>query len=884
VHNTMGWGSSGTVAKAGRRGTTSSRVAAAAAAAAAAASGVAAAPAVAEPLESRRLLSAGDLDPTFGTAGVTSVGFTHGGFDGPIALDYANGKTVVAGGFQDAGAGPRSGFLARLDAAGKPDPTFGGGDGQVEVPTGFDYRGPDLGVQPDGGIILSDQFGPPVRYRPDGTPDPAFAPPSAGGSFIDDVAVAADGKVYVAVSRFNSDTDDASYVISPLNGATGQLDPSYGGGDGVAEVPGVGYGLTAVVPGPGGTLVVVGRPADGNDGRVLVARLRADGTPDPTFGHGAGRVLVDAGPAYMFAPAVAVDGSGRVVLALGHIETPDVTTLRLKPDGSTDTFFAPVSFATDGPAGSAQVSRVLVAADGKVVVVGAGPSPTGFVYPGPRYGSFIARYTPAGALDTSFGGGLGVQQSAGVGGSLPGADLLPDGRVVVAGRRPYGTGEPVGGPSGLALDVVRHQATGALPDASGVSLSADGTLRVAGTARANSVLVSDLSASGKPATLRVQADGSQRVFAKSAVKKIVVDAGGGNDGVRVDAGTFAAAATLLGGPGDDFLTGGPGDDRLDGGPGNDRLFGDAWTEPDPTGSHTGDDVLLGGDGPDELRGGDGNDTLDGGAGDDSLSGEGNGLGTGGDDSLRGGDGDDLLAGDGGDDTLDGGAGDDVLEGDPYDYGDGEPVPAGADVLRGGPGDDRLSGNAGPDRLDGGTGRDALDGGGGNDVLLGGDDADTLVGGLGDDRLDGNAGGDRLLGGGGTDTVDYAARTAGVVVDLADTFVGKEGAAGEGDTVYSDVEIVLGGSGDDVLRGSAANNSLYGNGGDDTLDGRGGDDLLVGGAGKDALYGGVGNDRLFGFSNLVTAGDGLADLLDGGAGADKGRKDDKDVVLSIETFV
>lgn len=839
----------------------------------------------AEPLEGRRLLSAGDPDPTFGAAGVASIGSGHDGLDGTVAVDYAaNGKTVVAGGYRGAGAGPSAGFLARLDAAGRPDPTFGGGDGVIDVPGMFVNGARLVAVQPDGGIVAAGWFALPTRYRPDGSRDAGFVVPDLG-LFAVTTLVAADGKVVLVGGRYDVDTDAPTVVVARLDGRTGQLDTTFGGGDGLTVLPAAdANGSPDATFGPGGTLVIAARPPEWDDGRTLVLRLRADGSPDPTFGKGTGRVLVDSGPEPMYSPRVAVDGSGRTVLAYARSDVPSVTTLRLKPDGNLDKFFAPLSLAT-GVDRAGGVLKALATADGKVVLVGSGPPASLDLYPEARFGSFVARYTSAGQLDTTFGGGLGVQQT--VGGGEPGADLLPDGRIVVAGGRPGDTGDPIGGSRRGIVDVVRLTVAGGGADASGVSLSADGTLRVAGTAKANSVVINDLAAVGKPGTLRVRSDGYQRVFAKSAVKRMTVDAGAGDDDVRVDAGTFAAPATLLGGAGKDTLTGGAGDDRIDGGAGDDYLRGDLWADADPTGVHTGNDTLLGGDGEDNLLGGGGGDTLDGGAGNDYLAGDYDGRDPGentGNDTLRGGDGNDYLYGDDGNDTLDGGAGDDSLVGDPYDYGDGQPVVAGADTLRGGSGNDRLSGGAGPDRLEGGTGRDALDGGTGDDVLIGGNDADTLAGGTGNDRLDGGMGADRLLGGAGTDAVDYSARTAGVFVDLADTFVGKEGAAGEGDTVYSDVEIVLGGSGNDVLRGTEGADSLYGNGGDDTLDGRGGDDLLVGGSGKDKLTGGAGNDRLFGFSNTLTAGDGVPDLLDGGAGADKGRKDDKDVVLSIETFM
>lgn len=56
-----------------------------------------------------------------------------------------------------------------------------------------------------------------------------------------------------------------------------------------------------------------------------------------------------------------------------------------------------------------------------------------------------------------------------------------------------------------------------------------------------------------------------------------------------------------------------------------------------------------------------------------------------------------------------------------------------------------------------------------------------------------------------------------------------------------LENLIGGSGDDTLLGNKADNAIYGGAGNDTIDGREGDDYLDGGAGADKLIGGMGDD-------------------------------------------
>ena len=127
-------------------------------------------------------------------------------------------------------------------------------------------------------------------------------------------------------------------------------------------------------------------------------------------------------------------------------------------------------------------------------------------------------------------------------------------------------------------------------------------------------------------------------------------------------------------------------------------------------------------------------------------------------------------------TVDGGEGNDLVGG-----GFGE-----VEALRGGPGDDFMAGGEGVDALDGGAGADVLLGGPDGDSLAGGSGNDGLDAGPGSDRLAGDGGADAHVGGAGTDTVDYAARSARVVVTLDGNR--DDGESGETDDVGADVNL------------------------------------------------------------------------------------------------
>ena len=161
------------------------------------------------------------------------------------------------------------------------------------------------------------------------------------------------------------------------------------------------------------------------------------------------------------------------------------------------------------------------------------------------------------------------------------------------------------------------------------------------------------------------------------------------------------------------------------------------------------------------------------------------------DVVRGDDGDDFIAGEGGNDMVFGGAGtDDVLGGD---------------------GNDMLYGDAGADRLFGDGGNDLVDAGAGNDVARGGDGNDMFVAATGD-------GDDTYYGDAGSDTLDMAAITANLSVDLGSGFMGR-GSASSGqsgsDTLWN-VENVVTGSGNDTITASSAVNIMDGGAGNDTF--------------------------------------------------------------------
>lgn len=172
------------------------------------------------------------------------------------------------------------------------------------------------------------------------------------------------------------------------------------------------------------------------------------------------------------------------------------------------------------------------------------------------------------------------------------------------------------------------------------------------------------------------------------------------------------------------------------------------------------------------------------------------------------------------------------------------------------GDPQLFGTARADTMNGLDGNDALGGGGGDDLFVTtpGDGADEYHGGPH---------------GVARDTISYETRTLGLTIDL-DNLAG-DGETGEGDNVRSNVENVIGGSGNDTFFAALdASSKLEGRGGIDRLFGSTGPDTLIGGAGPDDLIGSAGSDVLSGGSGTdnLQAQDNERDDVDCGSETDR----------------
>jgi uncharacterized delta-60 repeat protein len=322
-----------------------------------------------------------------------SLDASFGGDDGwtSVAVGQTSFATsMVRGGGGIVMAGRSDGDIAvvKLTLAGEVDPSFGGGDGVVTLDLGRNETANAVAVDGQDRIVLAGTSRPgtttsrlfAARLDAAGTPDPGFAgdgavklPSGVNASGGLDLALTESGRIVVVGFLAPPSTDDKVLVVRYR--ADGTLDPMFGGGDGTVTTRYAGSSVgNAVVIDAKGRLVVAGAAEGGGDGDVGVARFRAGGTSDPSFGAG-GAATLDFDPTGEdLANALAIQAGGKIVVA-GTLVPAGGTGIgivgRLHADGTRDDGFGANGrrrLGIDKPAQS--VDDALIEHDDDIVVVG----------------------------------------------------------------------------------------------------------------------------------------------------------------------------------------------------------------------------------------------------------------------------------------------------------------------------------------------------------------------------------------------------------------------------------------------------------------------------------------------------------------------------------
>lgn len=320
--------------------------------------------------------------------------------------------------------------------AGTLDPTFGSNGTVVTNVGGTNDYGRGVVVQPDGKVIvvghtsLDQDINPGrlavARYNADGSPDASFG--SGGIALVSlddylimtyDVALQSDGRIVIAGTDF---------VLVRLT-TTGELDPTFGA-NGIAMYdnlyPALDHADRVVVQSDD-KIVVAGSDLYGGQPTCELIRFNGNGALDQTFGI-SGVVFTNIGGFWSEFRDVVLMPDGRIVAAgirNNVSDSSDFVVARYYPSGQLDFTFGQAGFVcTDFNLGLDQAKTLAVRSDGRIVVCGTS-------FHDLQYEFDIAQYMPNGSLDPSFGNGGMLTLDDG----NPFSSVLqPDDKLLVSGH------------------------------------------------------------------------------------------------------------------------------------------------------------------------------------------------------------------------------------------------------------------------------------------------------------------------------------------------------------------------------------------------------------------------------------------------------------------
>lgn len=418
-----------------------------------------------EPLERRRLLTAGVPDVTFGAGGRVLFDFPGTAVDAAAdARLQSDGKIVLL----SPGGGVNAARLSRFTTSGALDATFGVGGSLTlpHAPAAFAVRADNKIVVAShdpadaGRVILA-------RYLANGAVDTTFGggdgqvsrelfggDPAAPKVIAKMLVRPDNGRIYLAGNVSPADNGLYDWALAAYTEA-GDLYPEFS--PGTTTHWGYTSGLNDAILTPDNKILAVGHftVADSHhpdvQGDFAVARYDEHGQLDPTF-SGDGMKLVNFGvdrelepqpfgdPSFDAAQAVAVDAGGKIVIAgfsrdpFNDFSVPFRTSVaRLNSDGGLDPTFAPGGADGDGrltldlatPGATGPAIDLAPLANGRLLLATAATQVGGRDF-------LLARLTAAGAYDNTFGRGGRVYTDFAAD-DAPGTLLLQSGRPLLVG-------------------------------------------------------------------------------------------------------------------------------------------------------------------------------------------------------------------------------------------------------------------------------------------------------------------------------------------------------------------------------------------------------------------------------------------------------------------
>ena len=378
-----------------------------------------------------RYLADGSLDTSFNGVGYVITPIVASTDEARGVHVFSDGKILVVGSALDTGFDI---YLAKYNANGTLDTSFGGGDG-VEIWGPVSVNPKSMTVLNDGKILVAGDSNSNfllARFNANGSIDSTFGSGGyvttdfAGGTdWAEDLKVQADGKIVLVGRTFNGTSFDVG-VVRYL--ADGTLDSSFGSGGKVSTDVGTSsadYG-TAIDLQSDGKLVVAGWGNAAGTTDFYVLRYNTNGTLDASFGTGgvSTTAIGTSGSLSDFALDVAVRSDGKIY-ATGYSSNQgnNFSVIRLNSNGSLDGTFGSGGIVDVNFGGSSMDRASALAIHGSTVVVAGLSNQPGTI------AAALLRLDDRGMLDTqlkpvdTLGGTVGYVEGS------PAIVLDPDAKI-----------------------------------------------------------------------------------------------------------------------------------------------------------------------------------------------------------------------------------------------------------------------------------------------------------------------------------------------------------------------------------------------------------------------------------------------------------------------
>ena len=425
----------------------------------------------------RAYAAPGDPDSGLDGDGQVTTDFGSGDFAEDVAVQE-DGKIVVVGGTYV--SNNLDFALVRYNPNGTLDATFGSG-GKVTTPVGpSDDRAWALAIGPDGKIVVAGQAQNGTngdfalaRYNPNGTLDNTFDGDgkvltdfgSGADESAHDVGLQPDGKIVVAgeqsrtdsttfevsrdfaLARYNPDgTLDSNADVDPTTSfnVVGKLVHDFSGANDAAE------GLAIQ---PDGKIVAAGYAArPGHPADFAVARFDPGGSLDVGFNQ-SGTATLDIFSSDLFDVAndVVVQEDGKILLAGVAADTygSEAALVRYNPNGTLNTSFGGGGRTHTYHYLDQAAQSVAVRDDGSIIVAGSEDEGSPGCISCEYYSDFLVlRFGPSGLLNH-----FGPMDLGSVDDTASAIALQEDGKTVTAGTT---NSSAAGNHNGFDFALVRH--------------------------------------------------------------------------------------------------------------------------------------------------------------------------------------------------------------------------------------------------------------------------------------------------------------------------------------------------------------------------------------------------------------------------------------------